>query len=200
MSFAVVRDEEPDSPELEAIIFDKVRHLVRMCEEAGILYLHENCMNYGGMSYQHTLRLLDNVRSPNLKLVFDTGNPVFTDRRLGPKPYRKQSSWEFYSNVREWIHYVHIKDGRYTRESNGIFPEVEYTFPGEGDGDVARIVRDLLQTGYDGGFSIEPHLAVVYHDDLAQSADEVRYNNYVEYGRRFIRLVEAVRGNRPQVG
>jgi sugar phosphate isomerase/epimerase len=200
MSFAVVRDEEPDSPELETMIFIKMRHLVQMCEEAGILYLHENCMNYGGMSYQHTLRLLDNVRSPNLKLVFDTGNPVFTDRRLGPKPYRKQSSWEFYSNVREWIHYVHIKDGRYTRESNGIFPEVEYTFPGEGDGDVARIVRDLLQTGYDGGFSIEPHLAVVYHDDLAQSADEVRYNNYVEYGRRFIRLVEAVRGNRPQVG
>jgi sugar phosphate isomerase/epimerase len=164
MSFAVVQDEEPDSPELEAIIFSKVRHLVRMCEEAGVLYLHENCMNYGGMSHEHTLRLLDKVRSPNLKLVFDTGNPVFTDRRLGAKPYGKQSSWEFYSNVRAWIHYVHIKDGRYVRESDGIFPEVVYTFPGEGDGEVVRIVRDLLQTGYDGGFSIEPHLAVVYHE------------------------------------
>jgi sugar phosphate isomerase/epimerase len=200
MSFAVVQDGEPDSPELEAIIFDKVRHLVRMCEEAGILYLHENCMNYGGLSHEHTLRLLDNVRSPHLKLVFDTGNPVFTDRRLGRKPYRKQSSWEFYAHVREWIHYVHIKDGRYIRESDGIFPEVEYTFPGEGDGDVARIVRDLLQTGYDGGFSIEPHLAVVYHDDSTQPADEVRYSNYVEYGRRFMRLVESVTENRPQAG
>jgi sugar phosphate isomerase/epimerase len=105
MSFAVVRDEQADSPELEAVIFDRVRHLVRMCEEAGVLYLHENCMNYGGMSHEHTLRLLDQIRSPNLKLVFDTGNPVFTDRRLGPEPYRKQSSWEFYTNVREWIHY-----------------------------------------------------------------------------------------------
>ena len=28
------------------------------CEEAGILYLHENCMNYGGLSHEHTLRLL----------------------------------------------------------------------------------------------------------------------------------------------
>lgn len=194
MSFAVVQDEEPDSPELEAIIFGKVRHLVRMCEEAGVLYLHENCMNYGGMSHEHTLRLLDNIRSPSLKLVFDTGNPVFTYRRLGPKPYRKQSSWEFYTNVREWIHYVHIKDGRYIRESDGIFPEVEYTLPGEGDGDVERIVRDLLQSGYDGGFSIEPHLAVVYHEGSAQSADEVRYNNYVEYGRRFVQLVETVTG------
>jgi sugar phosphate isomerase/epimerase len=196
MSFAVVQDEAPDSQELERIIFDKVRRLVRICEEAGILYLHENCMNYGGLSHEHTLRLLENVRSPNLKLVFDTGNPVFTDRRLGPPPYGKQSAWEFYSNVREWIHYVHIKDGRYLRESGGIFPEVEYTFPGEGDGDVARIVGDLLQTGYDGGLSIEPHLAVVYHDDSVRSADEVRYENYVEYGRRLMRLVEAVSGNR----
>jgi sugar phosphate isomerase/epimerase len=199
MSFAVVRDEQPDSPELETLIFGKVQHLVQICEEAGILYLHENCMNYGGMSHEHTLRLLDNVRSPSLKLVFDTGNPVFTDRCLGPRPYRKQSSWEFYSHVREWIHYVHIKDGRYVAETDGIFPEVEYTFPDEGDGDVARIVGDLLQSGYDGGFSIEPHLAVVYHDDSARSADEIRYDNYVEYGRRFMRLVEVVTGNRPQV-
>jgi sugar phosphate isomerase/epimerase len=194
MSFAVVQNEQPDSPDLERIIFDKVQRLVRICEEAGVLYLHENCMNYGGMSHEHTLRLLDNVRSPNFKLVFDTGNPVFTDRRLGPKPYGKQSSWEFYSEVREWIHYVHIKDGRYIRESDGIFPEVEYTFPGEGDGDVARIVGDLLRTGYNGGFSIEPHLAAVYHDGSAQSADEIRYDNYVEYGRRFMRLVESVKG------
>ncbi|MBN1659150.1 MAG: sugar phosphate isomerase/epimerase [Anaerolineae bacterium] len=196
MSFAVVRDEAPDSPELERVIFDKVRHLVRMCEEAGVFYLHENCMNYGGQSHEHTLRLLDNVRSPNFRLVFDTGNPVFTDRRLGSPPYRKQSAWEFYRNVREWIHHVHIKDGRYIRESGGIFSEVEYTFPGEGDGDVERIVGDLLRTGYDGGLSIEPHLAVVYHDDSAQSSDEVRYHNYVEYGRRLMRLVEAVSGNR----
>jgi sugar phosphate isomerase/epimerase len=200
MSFAIVRDEEPDSPELEKIIFRKVRHLVQMCEEAGILYLHENCMNYGGMSHRHTLRLLENVRSPNLKLVFDTGNPVFTDCRLGPKPYHKQSSWEFYSNVRDWIHYVHIKDGRFLRESGGIFPEVEYTFPGEGDGDVARIVRDLLQTGYDGGFSIEPHLAVVYHEESSQSLAEARYSNYVEYGQRFMQLVEAVTGDSPAAG
>jgi sugar phosphate isomerase/epimerase len=200
MSFTVVQDEEPDSPELEKLVFGKVRHLVRMCEEAGIFYLHENCMNYGGMSYEHTLRLLDNVRSPSFKLVFDTGNPIFTDRRLGPPPYQKQSSWEFYTNVRDWIHYVHIKDGRYIQEGDGLFPEVEYTFPGEGDGDVERIVGDLLQTGYDGGLSIEPHLAVVYHQDSGQSGDEVRYNNYVEYGRCLMRLVESVSGDKSQSG
>jgi len=82
----------------------------------------------------------------------------------------------------------------------GIFPRVEYTFPGEGDGDVARIVRDILHTGYDGGFSIEPHLAVVHHDRSARSADVMRYDNYVEYGRRFMRLVQAIRGDPGQAG
>jgi sugar phosphate isomerase/epimerase len=95
---------------------------------------------------------------------------------------------------------VHIKDGCYIQESDGIFPQVEYTFPGEGDGDVERIVRDLLQTGYDGGLSIEPHLAVVYHEDSSQSANEVRYSNYVEYGRRLMQLVDGVMGSNPQAG
>jgi sugar phosphate isomerase/epimerase len=193
MSFAVANDEEPDNPALEAIIFKKVNHLVKLCEDAGVLYLHENCMNYGGMSHEHTLKLLDQVRSPNFKLVFDTGNPVFTDRRIGPKPYQKQSAWEFYTNVREFIHYVHIKDGTYVGETTGIFPKATYTFPGEGDADVEKIVADLLKNGYEGGFSMEPHLAVVLHDAAVQSEAAVRYANYVEYGQRFMRLVERAR-------
>jgi sugar phosphate isomerase/epimerase len=195
MSFAVAKDEEPDSPELEQVIFAKVKHLVNLCADAGVLYLHENCMNYGGMSHQHTLKLLDNIQSPNFKLVFDTGNPIFTDRRIGSPPYRKQSAWEFYANVKEFIHYVHIKDGYYLGETGGISPKTDYTFPGEGKGDVEKIVKDLLQSGYDGGFSIEPHLAVVFHDETVKSEDEVRYRNYVEYGRRFMKLVEKVQAD-----
>jgi sugar phosphate isomerase/epimerase len=193
MSFAVAKDEPPDNPELEALIFKNVQALVDLCAEVGVLYLHENCMNYGGMSHEHTLKLLDRIKSPNFKLVFDTGNPVFTDRRIGPPPYRKQSSWEFYTNVREFIHYVHIKDCQYRSETAGIFPEVEFTFPGEGDGDVVRIVADLLNHGYAGGFSIEPHLAVVSHDATVQSAEDIRYANYIEYGRRFMQLIEKIR-------
>ena len=193
MSFGVVMDAEPDSPEIERTIFEKLTHLVKMCEDAGVLYVHENCANYGGMSHEHTLRLLDEIKSPNFRLVFDTGNPVGTDRRIGKPPYQKQSSWEFYSNVREFIAYMHIKDCRFMSESEGIFPNRDHTFPGEGDGDVERIVRDLVENGYDGGFSIEPHLAVVFHDSSVQSKADVQCRNYVEYGRRFMGLVRKVR-------
>lgn len=178
MSFAVLADRERDD-QMEQERFKRVRELVKMFADAGIMAVHENCMNYGGMSWQHTLRLLDNV--PGLRLVYDTGNPVFTLDRGKPKPYPMESSWEFYKNVREFISYVHIKDGIWdAAQSKAVF-----TFPGEGNGDVWRIVDDLVKTGYDGGFSMEPHLAVVYHDASIKSDAEIMYNNYVEYGRRF---------------
>ncbi len=178
MSFAVLADREPDD-QMEQERFRRVRELVKMFTDAGIKPVHENCMNYGGMSWQHTLRLIENV--PGLRLVYDTGNPVFTDDRGKVKPYPKQSSWEFYKNVREFIDYVHIKDGYWDAKEN----KQVFTFPGEGEGDVWRIVEDLVNTGYDGGFSMEPHLAVVYHDASIKSDAEIMYNNYVEYGKRF---------------
>ncbi|HSM25226.1 MAG TPA: sugar phosphate isomerase/epimerase family protein [Anaerolineaceae bacterium] len=190
MSFKIVKDVEPDSPEIEKHVFKKLSLMVKMCEDADVFFLHENCMNYGGLSYVHTLRLLDKINSPNFKLVFDTGNPVGTDNRIGKPPYKKQSSWEFYSNVREFIEYVHIKDCVFINETDQIFPELDFTFPGDGHGDVRRIVHDLLKNGYDGGFSIEPHLSVVHHDQSEKPVDLIRYQNYVEYGKRFMNLYQ----------
>jgi sugar phosphate isomerase/epimerase len=110
-----------------------------------------------------------------MKLVFDTGNPVFSDDRSKPRPWPKQSSWEFYSHVREHVAYVHIKDGVWDNATG----KMKYTFPGEGSGDVRRIVKDLIVRGYNGGLSIEPHLAVVAHDGAVSSEASVRFDNYV---------------------
>ena len=67
-------------------------------------------------------------------------------------------------------------------------------FAGEGLGRVKDIISDLLAGGYDGGFSIEPHLAAVVH--LAKEADdpEEAFKLYTEYGRRLVALVEACKG------
>ncbi|NQT58718.1 MAG: sugar phosphate isomerase/epimerase [Bacteroidetes bacterium] len=190
MSFAVVTNSDPNSPEIRKEVFSKVTALVKICENAGILYLHENCMNYGGMSPDHTLRLLEAVDSPNFKLVFDTGNPVMTYDRSGEKPYKKQNAYEFYVKVKEFIHYIHIKDGIYLQENDRIFPDTDWTFAGEGEGHVEKIVAHLLKNGYDGGFSMEPHMEVVFHDDSQGSKEELMYQNYIEYGCRFMKMVE----------
>ncbi|MFI4911194.1 MAG: sugar phosphate isomerase/epimerase family protein [Sedimentisphaeraceae bacterium JB056] len=182
MSFAVLEDREPDD-QMEQERFRRVRELVKMFADAGITAVHENCMNYGGMSWQHTLKLIENV--PRLRLVYDTGNPVFTLDRSKDKPYPRQSSWEFYKNVREFISYVHVKDGKWDSENNSTI----FTYPGEGDGDVVRILKDLSATGYDGGISIEPHLAVVHHDKSVTSDEQIMYSNYIEYGKRVMEIM-----------
>ena len=88
---------------------------------------------------------------------------------------------------------MHIKDGIYQRETDGIFPEAKWTFPGEGEGCVKEIVRDLLKSGYDGGFSMEPHMSVVFHDGSVESNEQLQYENYIEYGQRFMKLVEHIK-------
>jgi sugar phosphate isomerase/epimerase len=183
MSFAVLDGREPND-QIEQERFKCLREFKKMFDDAGLTAVHENCMNYGGMGWTYTLKLIENV--PGLKLVFDTGNPVFTDDRTKKKPYPKQSSWEFYTHVKKHIEYVHIKDGVWDPATG----KTRFTFAGEGSGDVKRIVGDLLKSGYDGGISMEPHLAVVFHDKSVQSEEAVKYANYVEYGRRFMAMLK----------
>ena len=182
MSFAV-RD---DKDQMETERFRRVREIQRMFADAGLTALHENCMNYGGMGWQFTLKLLENV--PGLKLVYDTGNPVASDDRSKPKPYPKQSSWEFYSHVREHAAYIHIKDGIYDATAQKMI----FTYPGEGHGDIPKIIKDLFSRGYDGGFSIEPHLGTVFHDPNSQrSLDAAEI--YATYGRRMMKMINNIR-------
>lgn len=195
MSFKILDVATFDSPELEKTIFGKVSQLVKICEDAGIIYGHENCMNYGGQSHVHTLRLLENIKSPAFKLIFDTGNPVFTFNRIGPRPHKLQDAFKFYRNVREFIYYVHIKDGVPEAPENDVDrPATKFTFAGEGNGKVREILTDLKKHGYDGGFSMEPHLETVFHenDDKADSelAAKRKFETYVEYGKRFEKLLK----------
>lgn len=194
MSFTRLRDQSLYTPELETLIFKKIQTLVKICEENGIDFMHENCANYGGMSSDHTLKLIEAIDSPRFKILFDTGNPLNSvDYREG-YTNQMQDALQFYSAIKEHIAYVHIKDGRFTRiQENEIFNQSEWCFPGEGEGKVREIVTDLLKNGYDGGFSMEPHMAVVYHDDSSESEEELKYSNYIEYGKRFMALVDNIK-------
>jgi sugar phosphate isomerase/epimerase len=189
MSYTLLKDRGPED-QMEQERFRRLREITKRFLDAGIQPVHENCNNYGGMGPTYTLRLIENV--PGLKLVFDTGNPVHdvdrgqTRRTDGGWP--RQSSWDFYQRVKPHIAYVHIKDARWDAAKG----HAVHTFPGEGEGDVRRIVADLLGSGYDGGFSIEPHLAVVHHDPTITSPEAIMRANYLEYGRRFMRLVDEV--------
>jgi len=174
-------------------VFERVREVTQRFLDAGLQPVHENCMNYGGMSWQHALELLD--KCPGLKWVFDTANPVFNPDRSKAKPWPRQDAWEFWEHVRNHVAHMHIKDARWNPAKN----DADYTWPGEGDGRVRDILQDALVRGYDAGISIEPHMVVVFHDASTQSNAEAQRQNYVEYGRRLEKLIAEARTECRQV-
>ncbi|TAK97138.1 MAG: sugar phosphate isomerase/epimerase, partial [Verrucomicrobia bacterium] len=174
-------------------VFERVREVTRMFLDAGLQPLHENCMNYGGMSWQHTLELLD--QCPGLKLVFDPANPVFNPDRSKPKPWPRQDAWEFWTNVREHVVHIHVKDASWDASKLAE----SYHWPGEGQGRVREILADALARGYDGGISIEPHMVTVFHAPNAEAGtDDAAKKNFVEYGRRLERLLAELNQPRPR--
>ncbi len=178
MSYARCRGEEQHAAER----FARLREVHARFTDAGLTPVHENCMNYGGMSWRHTLELVENV--PGLKLVFDTGNPAIT---LDPSKSAgaTQDPLEFYRQVREHVAYVHIKDARLEGDT-----EI-YSYPGEGHGRIPEILTLLIEDGYDGGISIEPHMASVFHDpDAARASEEESIKIYAEYGQRLMGLLK----------
>jgi len=173
-----------DDDRIPAVVFERVREVTKMFLDAGITPVHENCMNYGGMSWQHALDLLDNA--PGLKWVFDTANPVFNPDRSKPKPWPRQDPWEFWEHVRDHVAHIHVKDATWDPAKN----DADYNWPGDGQGRVRDILEDAFARGYDGGVSIEPHMVVVFHDANSKSNDDAMRANYVEYGRRLEKLIK----------
>ena len=182
MSYAVREGED----QLEEERFHRLREITKRFLDAGITPVHENCMNYGGMSWQHALKLLENV--PGLKWVFDTANPVFNDDRSKPEPMPKQDPWEFWTHLKEHTVHIHVKDAIWDNSKN----DADYTLPGKGDGAVRRILSDALESGYDAGISIEPHLAVVFHDDSVKASDEEIYQSFIGYGKALMELLDDI--------
>ncbi len=184
MSYA---QESWGSDQYEQERFRRVREIHARFADAGLVAVHENCMNWGGFSAEHTLRLIDEV--PGLKLVFDTGNPVFQRDRSKSEPYPWQDAFEFYSKVKEHVAHIHIKDAIMHSDEG----EPQYTYAGEGQAKVREILSDLKSREYAGGIAIEPHIAKVFHNASEDSKDPAFiYHSYIEYGRRFEAMLKDV--------
>ncbi|MCX5382366.1 sugar phosphate isomerase/epimerase [Streptomyces sp. NBC_00083] len=131
--------------------------LTREAERLDVRLLHENCQGWAGRGPDETLRLLDHVASPALRLVFDIGNGL---------AYGYEAT-EFLGKVLPWVDHVHIKDGHRTPDG------AVFTLPGRGEVEVADCVRQLEQAGYRGRYSLEPHVAHIPHLAATAGAAEL---------------------------
>ncbi len=183
MSFKPADDADTTPP----AVFDRGKEVTDRFLAEGLQPVHENCMNYGGMSWRHAEELVEKV--PGLKWVFDTANPIFNSDRRQSRPWPRQDPWEFWQHIKSHTAHIHIKDCTWNNAKN----DADYNFPGEGEGRVRDILADAIAGGYDAGVSIEPHMMVVFHDSDSAASEEDTYDNYVEYGRRLEKLIANIR-------
>lgn len=123
-------------------VLDRLGQLIRAAEGSGLTLVHENEKEIYGDIPSRCLDILTSIDSPILRAAWDPANFV----QCGVRPHA-----EGYADLRPYIAYVHIKDA--LRGSGQIVPA------GQGDGELRTTLAALRDSGFDGFFSLEPHLA-----------------------------------------
>jgi sugar phosphate isomerase/epimerase len=143
-SFFLRPDPETGSRAPEQHRDEVLRRMAALAERAaptGIVLLHENEKDIYGDIPRRCLDIVESVGSEHLKVAWDAANFV----QVGVRPYT-----EAYAMLRPHLAYVQIKDAR--------LDTGEVVTSGEGDGELVETIRALRADGFDGFFSLEPHL------------------------------------------
>jgi len=144
--FSFFIPEGDDPAQYRDEVLARTRELVKLAEAGGVTMLHENEKEIYGDLPDRVVDLVTEMDSPNYRAIFDPANYV----QCGIKPVD-----EAYPKVRAYTDYIHCKDASASVVVNGLNKVLPC---GEGDGQVRELVSALKADGFDGFFSIEPHL------------------------------------------
>ncbi len=139
--------KQPLTSAIEERIVQALVEPLRIAANEGITLLMENehsCMLGTGVE---TARVVSQVNSPNLKIVWDPGNAFFGGETAYPVGY---------DAVKPWLAHVHVKDAvmKHTDE-HGDQPQ--WCVVGEGEIDYKGQFAALKADGYPGYISLETH-------------------------------------------
>lgn len=137
-SFFIPEKEEPEKYKEE--VFRRLGCFVDYAKKHDIVLLHENEKEIYGDAACRCREIMEAFYCDNFKAVFDFANFV----QCG------QDTLEAYELMKPYIAYIHIKDA-YAKDGS-VVPA------GMGDGKVKEILKLLLEGGYQGTLSLEPHL------------------------------------------
>jgi hypothetical protein len=65
-----------DEGEWKKQVIHRLSILAAKAEQEGVILGHENCVGWGAQSPEHLRILLEEVNSPALQVIFDSGNPI----------------------------------------------------------------------------------------------------------------------------
>lgn len=139
-SFFISEGDDPDSHRDE--VLRRMRALADIAEAGEVTFLHENEKEIYGDIPRRCVDILTSVDSPRLRAAWDAANFV----QVGVVPFP-----EGYAAIRPFLDYIQIKDA--------VLDTGEVTVTGAGDGEVRATILALREDGFDGFFSLEPHLS-----------------------------------------
>ena len=160
-------------------VIKRYRELVKIAADADIYLAHENCTGWGGQSAENMRRLYEAIDNEHFVILYDIGNVIA----------HGDQSWKFYTGIKDLVSYVHVKD---VRKNPAGGPSRDFAYPGEGDAMVAEILADLINNGYDGVISIEPHIAAIAHKPGQEPDKDKMLQSYLKYGEMLTEIVEQI--------
>jgi sugar phosphate isomerase/epimerase len=138
-SFFLRPDQAPERHRDE--VLRRMAALTERAAPTGVVLLHENEKEIYGDTPERVLDIVESIGSPTLRLAWDPANYV----QVGVSPFT-----DGYAMLRPYTDYIQIKDA--------LLATGEVVPAGEGDGELRETVRALAADGFDGFFSMEPHL------------------------------------------
>lgn len=122
-------------------VLRRMRAIADEAERGDVLMVHENEKELYGDIPRRCADIITSVGSPNLKAAWDAANFV----QVGVRPFD-----EGWSLIRPHLAYMQIKDA--IAATGAVVPA------GRGDGQMLETIQALRADGFDGFFSLEPHL------------------------------------------
>jgi sugar phosphate isomerase/epimerase len=141
-SFFIPAGTDPDSRREE--VLSRMSAFAEVVARSDVILLHENEKEIYGDIPRRCLDIVTSVSSRKLQLAWDPANFV----QVGVRPFA-----EGYALLRPYVGYIQIKDA--------LLADGSVVVAGAGDGEVVETIRALRSDGFDGFFSLEPHLGDV---------------------------------------
>ncbi|MHC4494533.1 MAG: sugar phosphate isomerase/epimerase family protein, partial [Planctomycetota bacterium] len=142
--FSYYAPEGKDINDYREQVMERMAAKIEVLADAEVTMVHENEANIYGHTAENCVDLVKTIDSPKLRLVYDPANFVWGEKMTN----NVEVCWPV---MKPYVVHIHIKDWKLDAADVG-------SLPGEGDGQIRKLLTELAAINYDGCMTMEPHL------------------------------------------